>query len=77
MLEESTIEGYTVIPKFGQIGFEIAAFTFMKTKLNHKKGTEKEEAFNRLKEWYLKQPKRCYRYVWSRNGLGCNLRVVT
>ena len=24
MLEDSTIEGYTVIPKFGQIGFEIA-----------------------------------------------------
>ena len=56
MLEDSTIEGYTVIPKFGQIGFEIAAFTFMKTKLNRKKGAEKEEAFNKLKEWYLKQP---------------------
>jgi DNA-binding Lrp family transcriptional regulator len=56
MLEDSTIEGYTVIPKFGQIGFELAAFTFMKTQLNHKKGAEKEEAFNKLKEWYLKQP---------------------
>ena len=56
MLEDSTIDGYTVIPKFGQIGFEIAAFTFMKTKLNHKKGAEKEEAFNKLKGWYLKQP---------------------
>ncbi|HTY74768.1 MAG TPA: Lrp/AsnC family transcriptional regulator [Candidatus Nanoarchaeia archaeon] len=55
MLEESTIEGYTVIPKFGQIGFEIAAFTFMKTKLNHKKGKDKEEALNKVKEWYLKQ----------------------
>jgi DNA-binding Lrp family transcriptional regulator len=55
MLEDNTIEGYTVVPKFGQIGFEIAAFTFMKTKLNHKKGNEKDEAFNKLKEWYLKQ----------------------
>ncbi len=55
MLEDNTIEGYTVVPKFGQIGFEIAAFTFMKTKLNHKKGAEKDEAFNKLKEWYLKQ----------------------
>jgi DNA-binding Lrp family transcriptional regulator len=55
MLEDSTIDGYTVIPKFGKIGFEIAAFTFMKTKLNHKKGTEKEETFNKLKEHYLKQ----------------------
>ncbi len=56
MLEDSTIEGYTVIPKFGQIGFEIAAFTFLKTKLNHLKGQEKQEAFNKLKEWYAKQP---------------------
>ena len=56
MLEDSTIEGYTVIPRFGQIGFELAAFTFMKTQLNHKKGAEREEALNKLKEWYLKQP---------------------
>ncbi len=56
MLEDNTIDGYTVIPKFGQIGFEIAAFTFMKTKLNQKKGKEKDEAFNKAKEWYLKQP---------------------
>ncbi len=56
MLEDSTIEGYTVIPKFGQIGFEIAAFTFMRTKLNHTKGAEKEGTFNKLKEYYLKQP---------------------
>jgi DNA-binding Lrp family transcriptional regulator len=55
MLEDNTIEGYTVIPKFGQIGFEIAAFTFLKTKLNHLKGQEKQEASNKLKEWYAKQ----------------------
>jgi DNA-binding Lrp family transcriptional regulator len=55
LLEDSTIEGYTVIPKFGQIGFELVAFTFMKTKLNRKKGAEKEEALGKLKEWYLKQ----------------------
>jgi DNA-binding Lrp family transcriptional regulator len=56
MLEDSTIEGYTVIPKFGQIGFEIAAFTFLKTRLNHLKGQEKQDAFNKLKDWYAKQP---------------------
>ncbi len=56
MLEDNTIEGYTVIPKFGQIGFEIASFTFMKTKLNHKNGSDREETLNKLKEWYLKQP---------------------
>jgi DNA-binding Lrp family transcriptional regulator len=56
LLEDNIIEGYTIIPKFGQIGFEMTAFTFLKTKLNHKKGEEKEQAFNKLKEWYMKQP---------------------
>ena len=55
-LEDNIIEGYTVIPKFGQIGFEVAVFTFMKTKLNHKNGAEKEETYAKMKEWYLKQP---------------------
>ena len=40
-LEENFIEGYTVIPKFGKIGFEIAAFTFLKSKLKQKTGQEK------------------------------------
>lgn len=56
MLEENFIEGYTVIPKFGQIGFEISAFTFIKSKLKHKTGEEKNQALKKLKEWYLKQP---------------------
>jgi len=56
MLEENYIEGYTIIPKFGQIGFEIAAFTFLKSKLKQKTGREKDEALKKLREWYMKQP---------------------
>ena len=56
MLEDNFIEGYTVIPKFGQIGFEIAAFTFLKTKLKFKTGDEKTDALQKMKDWYLKQP---------------------
>ena len=56
MLEENFIEGYTVIPKFGQIGFEIAALTFLKSKLKLKVGEEKNQALNKMREWYLKQP---------------------
>jgi DNA-binding Lrp family transcriptional regulator len=56
MLENNFIEGYTVIPKFGQIGFEIAAFTFLKSKLKLKTGAEKEQALKKLTEWYNKQP---------------------
>lgn len=56
MLEKSYIEGYTIIPKFGQIGFEIAAFTFLKSKLKQKTGKEKDEALKKMKEWYMNQP---------------------
>src|SRR5512136_1409157 len=43
MLEENYTEGYTVIPKLGRIGFEIAAFTFLKSKLKQKTGPGKDE----------------------------------
>jgi len=56
ILEENYIEGYTVVPKFGKIGFELAAFTFLKSKHIQKTKQEKEEALKKLKEWYLKQP---------------------
>jgi DNA-binding Lrp family transcriptional regulator len=56
MLEENFIDGYTIIPKFSQIGFEIAAFTFLKTKIRFKNGDEKTQALKRMKEWYMRQP---------------------
>ena len=56
MLEKNYIEGYTIIPKFGQIGFEIAAFTFLKSKLRQKTEEEKDEALKQMKEWYMNQP---------------------
>jgi DNA-binding Lrp family transcriptional regulator len=55
MLEENFIEGYTVIPKFGQIGFGIAAITFLKTKLKYQTGEEKNQALKKMKDWYAKQ----------------------
>jgi DNA-binding Lrp family transcriptional regulator len=56
MLESSFIDGYTIIPKFGQMGFELVAFTLMKSKLKNKKGAEREAALNKMKEWYMKKP---------------------
>ena len=56
MLEKNYIEGYTIIPKFGKIGFELAAFTFLKSKLKQKTGQEKEEGLKKMKDWYMKQP---------------------
>ena len=55
MLEENYIEGYTVIPKFGEIGFEIAAVTFLKSKLKCETGDQKNKALQKMKEWYMKQ----------------------
>ncbi len=56
ILEENYIEGYTIIPKFGKIGFEIAAFTFLKSKLKQQTGQEKEKAWKKLNAWYMNQP---------------------
>ncbi|MCW4031066.1 MAG: AsnC family transcriptional regulator [Candidatus Bathyarchaeota archaeon] len=56
LLERELIEGYTIIPKFGKIGFEIAAFTFLKGKLKQQTGQEKEKALENLNEWYMNQP---------------------
>ena len=56
MLEENFIDGYTIVPKFSQIGFEIAAFTFLKTKIRFKTGDEKTQALEKMKDWYMKQP---------------------
>ena len=56
MLEENYIDGYTVLPKFGQIGFELVALTFMKNKTESKSGEEKTKALQKMKEWYMKQP---------------------
>jgi DNA-binding Lrp family transcriptional regulator len=55
MLEANLIEGYTITPTFGKIGFELTAFTFTKSK-QHKLGKEKDEALKKLKDWYMKQP---------------------
>ena len=56
LLEKNYIEGYTIIPKFGQIGFEIAALTFLKSKVEHLDAEEKEKALQKLRDWYIKQP---------------------
>ena len=56
-LERDFIEEYTVIPNFGQMGFEIAALTFIKINPNLKKGAQKEKVVEELKEWYRAQPK--------------------
>ncbi len=56
MLEENYMLGYTVIPKFFEIGFEIFAITFLKTNVRSQRGQTKEESVKKLKDWYMKLP---------------------
>lgn len=73
MLEKNYIEGYTIIPKFGQIGFELAAFTFLKSK--PKQGASENEALSKMKEWYMNQPNVIL--VQSGQGMGWDAICVS
>jgi len=75
MLEENYTEGYTVIPKLGRIGFEIAAFTFLKSKLKQKTGPGKDEALKKLKKWYEEQS--CVLLVTDGRGMGWDAVCVS
>jgi DNA-binding Lrp family transcriptional regulator len=55
-LEKSFIEGYTAIPKWEKIGFELVAFSFVKHKIKYAKSEVREEAFRKVEEWMMKQP---------------------
>jgi DNA-binding Lrp family transcriptional regulator len=56
ILEENYIDGYTIVPKFGRIGFELASFTFLKSKLKNQNGQERKDAIKKLNDWYMNQP---------------------
>jgi DNA-binding Lrp family transcriptional regulator len=56
ILEKSFIEGYTAIPKWEKIGFELVAFTFVKHKIKYAKREVMEEGFKKVEEWMMKQP---------------------
>ena len=44
-LERGFIEGYTAIPKWEKIGFELVVFSFVKQKMKYAKPEVREEAF--------------------------------
>lgn len=71
MLEENYIDGYTIIPRFSQIGLQIGALTLIKSKLKSLTGQRKEEAIKNMKEWYMKQT--CVAAVVDGRGLGYDL----
>lgn len=66
MLEENYIEGYTVFPKFFEIGFEIMALTFFRSNFRGEQGQYDEESLKRLKDWCNDQS----HIVVAVNGIG-------
>lgn len=56
MIERSFVEGYTAIPNFKKIGFELVAFTFVKSSLKFAGIKAKEEAVRKGKDWVKNQP---------------------
>jgi len=75
MLEKDFIDGYTIIPKFGQMGYELVAFTVVKSRIKECRGSEESAAIDRMKEWYMKKPN--ILLVLGGRGLGYDLMIVS
>ena len=55
-LEKTMIEGYTIIPKLKEMGFEIIAITLIAGKRNQLTGSKFEQAQEKAKIWHAKHP---------------------
>ncbi len=55
-LEAGLLDGYTAIPKWGKLGYEIFAVTLVKTPLRFASNEMAQNAYNRSMEWLAKQP---------------------
>ena len=55
-IERDLIDGYTAIPKWEKLGYEILAFTFVKTVQTLGSKEKFEAAHKKGKEWFMKQP---------------------
>jgi DNA-binding Lrp family transcriptional regulator len=56
LLEKEVIDGYTAIPKWSKIGYEILAVTLVKSPLKFGSNEERKSAYGRAMEWMAKQP---------------------
>jgi DNA-binding Lrp family transcriptional regulator len=54
-IEKNFIDGYTAIPKWEKIGFEIVAFTLVRARVKYVKSEEREALFKKAREWMMKQ----------------------
>ena len=55
-LERGFLEGYTAIPKWEKIGFELVAFSFVKQKMKYAQPEVRKETLRKVDEWMMRQP---------------------
>jgi DNA-binding Lrp family transcriptional regulator len=70
MLEQTYLDGYTVLPKLDQLGYELLSITCMKTTHKKLKGAEKQETLKRMSEYFARKPN--VLMVYEGEGLGCD-----
>lgn len=54
-LEKDFIDGYTILPKWRNIGFRIVAFTFVKTKIEYIGPEKRKASLSKVKKWFAEQ----------------------
>lgn len=56
VLEREVLDGYTIIPRWEKMGYEIIAITFVKSKLAFASQAKKQEAIAKGSRWTMKYP---------------------
>ena len=74
-LEKTMMDGYTIIPKLKEMGFEIIAVTFIAGKRNHLTGGKFEQAQEKARAWHAKHPN--VFFASSGQGMGWSGVVVS
>jgi DNA-binding Lrp family transcriptional regulator len=54
-LEKDFIDGYTILPKWRNIGFRLVAFTFVKTNIEYIKPEKRKASLSKVKKWFAEQ----------------------
>ena len=55
-LEKEAIEGYTAIPKWEKLGYELVAMTFIKSDVIYDSEEKRKAGLKAARDWVMKQP---------------------
>jgi DNA-binding Lrp family transcriptional regulator len=65
-LEKDFLRGYTAIPQWKRLGFEIIAFTLVRSNVKYVSAEKRQLALSKLRKWFAKQPN----VVFAAEGAG-------